>query len=166
MNDFIVTLNGQKREICVIDEGTVRVAGKEVYYEVSKISDYSYLLKVGNKVYEITTTPLSNESYGFLVDGHYFETTVRTRLQEKARELQTLREKENHHDVLKAPMPGMVLKLKKKPGDTVEIGESVVILEAMKMENDLRSPSSGTIREICVVEGTSVEKDTVLLTIE
>jgi biotin carboxyl carrier protein len=63
-------------------------------------------------------------------------------------------------------MPGMVLRLKKRVGDTVEMGESVVILEAMKMENDLRSPSSGIIKEVIVKEGVSVEKDSILLTIE
>ncbi|MGE5682959.1 MAG: acetyl-CoA carboxylase biotin carboxyl carrier protein subunit, partial [Bacillota bacterium] len=94
------------------------------------------------------------------------ETIVRTQLQEKANELQNIKNKQNHHDILRAPMPGMVLKLKKKVGDQVEIGESIVILEAMKMENDLRSPSSGVIKEVCVKEGNSVEKDCILLTIE
>jgi biotin carboxyl carrier protein len=166
MSEYFVTLNGKKREIKVLDSNKISFDGKEFDYSLLKISDYSYLLKIGNKVYDITTTQFNSEKYGFLVDGHYFETIVRTRLQEKANELQNIKNKQNHHDVLRAPMPGMVLRLKKKVGDTVEMGESVVILEAMKMENDLRSPSSGIIKEVIVKEGVSVEKDSILLTIE
>ena len=63
-------------------------------------------------------------------------------------------------------MPGMILKVKKQPGDEVIQGESVMILEAMKMENDLRAPVSGIIKSINVKEGIAVEKGTVLFTIE
>lgn len=165
MNEYIATINGKKRTVKLLDSQKIVFDNKEIEYSLSKISEYSYLLKIGNKVYDITTTALDSDKFGFLVDGHYFETVVRTSLQEQANELQNIRNKQNHHDFVKSPMPGMILKIKKKVGDQIEIGESVVILEAMKMENDLRSPSSGIIKEIFVKEGTSVEKDVVLLTI-
>jgi biotin carboxyl carrier protein len=63
-------------------------------------------------------------------------------------------------------MPGLILKLKKRIGDEVEAGEPVLILEAMKMENELRSPSRGKIREIFVKEGTAVEKGAALFIID
>jgi biotin carboxyl carrier protein len=72
----------------------------------------------------------------------------------------------NHHSEIKSPMPGLILKLKKKTGDEVEAGEPVLILEAMKMENELRSPSKGKIREILVKEGIAVEKGAVLFIID
>jgi len=165
MNEYIATVNGNKRVFKLLDTGKIVLNEKEIEYSLLKISDYSYLLKIGNKVYDITSTALSSEKFGFLVDGHYFETTVRTKLQEKAQELQSIKNKANHHDIIKSPMPGMILKIKKKVGDSIEMGESVVILEAMKMENDLHSPSSGIVKEILVKEGSSVEKDAVLLTI-
>lgn len=165
MSDYVVSLNGKKRNIKVIDDRKVRFDGKEVEYSLSQISEYSYLLKVGNRIFDITANPFSSEKNGFLVDGHYFETVVRTRLQEKAFELQSAAEKQKHHDLIKAPMPGLIIRIKKKIGDPVEMGESVVILEAMKMENDLRAQSTGIIKEIFVSEGVSVEKDTVLLSI-
>ncbi|MCU7490911.1 MAG: acetyl-CoA carboxylase biotin carboxyl carrier protein subunit [Ignavibacteria bacterium] len=165
MNEYVATVNGNKRVFKLLDSGKILFNEKEIEYSILKVSEYSYLLKLGNKVFDITTTALSREKFGFLVDGHYFETTIRTKLQEKAQELQNIKNKENHHDLIKSPMPGMILKIKKQVGDKIEMGESVVILEAMKMENDLHAPSSGIIKEIFVKEGSSVEKDTVLLTI-
>ena len=63
-------------------------------------------------------------------------------------------------------MPGLLLKMKKKEGDSIEMGESIGILEAMKMENDIISPASGIIKEIFKKEGASVEKDEIILKIE
>ncbi len=62
-------------------------------------------------------------------------------------------------------MPGLILKVTKKVGEQVELGDSVIILEAMKMENDLKSPASGIIENIFVTEGSAVEKGTLLLSI-
>ncbi|MFC2082111.1 biotin/lipoyl-containing protein, partial [Bacteroidota bacterium] len=83
-----------------------------------------------------------------------------------AKELLSNKKSARHHDIIKAPMPGLILKVKKNIGDDVEIGESVVILEAMKMENEIRSPVSGKIKEILVKEGISVEKDEIIISIE
>ncbi|MBE0570913.1 MAG: hypothetical protein IH618_05145 [Ignavibacteriaceae bacterium] len=66
---------------------------------------------------------------------------------------------------VKAPMPGLILRIKKNVGEKVEQGESVIILEAMKMENDLKAPASGIIESIFVTEGSAVEKGFNLFTI-
>jgi pyruvate carboxylase subunit B len=63
---------------------------------------------------------------------------------------------------LKAPMPGMIISFEKKVGDTVNQGETVVILEAMKMENALPSPAGGTVKAINYKSGDSVAKNDVL----
>ena len=66
---------------------------------------------------------------------------------------------------MKAPMPGMIIRYEKKVGDTVSAGDTVVILEAMKMENALQSPADGKIQAINFSEGDSVAKDAVLCVI-
>jgi oxaloacetate decarboxylase alpha subunit/pyruvate carboxylase subunit B len=63
---------------------------------------------------------------------------------------------------LTAPMPGMIVNYQKKVGDEVSEGETVVILEAMKMENALPSPASGTVKAINFSSGDSVQKNDVL----
>ena len=65
-----------------------------------------------------------------------------------------------------APMPGKVVKLLVKRGDRVAARQAVVVVEAMKMENELRSPKAGTVAEIKTAEGASVEAGTALIVIE
>ncbi|MGD9004507.1 MAG: acetyl-CoA carboxylase biotin carboxyl carrier protein subunit, partial [Desulfobacterales bacterium] len=66
---------------------------------------------------------------------------------------------------LTAPMPGMIVSYKKQEGDSVNEGETVVILEAMKMENALPSPASGTVKSLNFSSGDSVAKGDVLAVI-
>jgi len=63
---------------------------------------------------------------------------------------------------LEAPMPGMIVRVEKKAGEVVAAGESVVVLEAMKMENALPAPMAGTVQEVYVKAGDSVSKGDVL----
>jgi biotin carboxyl carrier protein len=58
--------------------------------------------------------------------------------------------------IVRAPLPGVIQKMMRKSGDTVEADEPVLVLEAMKMENEIKAPVAGTIAEIFVVEGGSV----------
>ncbi|HUT52695.1 MAG TPA: biotin/lipoyl-containing protein [bacterium] len=57
---------------------------------------------------------------------------------------------------VKAPMPGVILKIKVNEGDMVNAGDAVMVIEAMKMENDIKAPRSGTVKKIMVGQGDSV----------
>lgn len=65
---------------------------------------------------------------------------------------------EHGHVVIRSAMPGLVVRINAKVGDVVKRGEPVLILEAMKMENEVRAPADGTVQEIKVNERDSVEK--------
>jgi len=67
---------------------------------------------------------------------------------------------------LEAPMPGMIVRFEKQVGDGVKEGETVVVLEAMKMENALTAPAAGTIKKIYFESGDSVARGDVLCIIE
>lgn len=67
--------------------------------------------------------------------------------------------------VINAPLPGVVLDLKVKVGDVVKKGDTVIVLEAMKMENNIAAPSDGTISKISVEKGASVLEGTELIVI-
>lgn len=66
---------------------------------------------------------------------------------------------------VEAPMPGNILKVNVKVGDTVSEGQSLVVLEAMKMENDIVAPSAGTVASVNVSAGDSVNSGDVLVTL-
>jgi biotin carboxyl carrier protein len=65
-----------------------------------------------------------------------------------------------------APMPGKVVRLLVTQGDTVEAGQGLLVVEAMKMQNEIRSPKSGKIEKLCASEGQAVNAGDVLLWVE
>lgn len=166
MNDFLISVNSSKFDIKIIDENELNFDGGKIEYELLQVSDCSYLLKLNNKVFELTSEKISSDLFKILVEGNNYNITVRTALQEKAfKLLERSSSKQHHHTDVKAPMPGLILKIRKRVGDKVEQGESVIILEAMKMENDLKAPASGQIEKIFITEGSAVEKGTALFSI-
>jgi acetyl/propionyl-CoA carboxylase alpha subunit len=166
MSEFVVSVNDKKFAIRFTGKDCVIVNDKKYCVCLSKISDNSYLFHLGNKVFEITSNRIDSNRFGLMIDGWYYDTIVRTKLQESVNELQQIKSKAKHHSDVKAPMPGLILKIKKNIGDDVIIGEPILLLEAMKMENELRSPSSGRVKEIFFKEGQSVENGSIILTIE
>ena len=64
---------------------------------------------------------------------------------------------------VRAPMPGLVMRIEVQPGDHVKAGQGVVIIEAMKMENELKADAAGVVSKVLVEPGKAVEKGTVLV---
>jgi biotin carboxyl carrier protein len=73
---------------------------------------------------------------------------------------------QSEENVLTAPMPGTILQIKVQEGDTVEAGQPLVILEAMKMENVMTAPASGIVKEIPIQVGNIVTQGDILVLIE
>ncbi|MDZ7624037.1 MAG: biotin/lipoyl-containing protein [Ignavibacteriaceae bacterium] len=166
MNDFVVSVNSSKLNIKVLNDNELTVDDEKFNYELIPVCDHSFILKLNNKVFELTSEKLNSDLFKVLVQGYQSEVTVRTALQEKAfKLLESSASFHHHHMNVKAPMPGLILKIKKNVGEKVEQGESVIILEAMKMENDLKAPASGIIESIFITEGSAVEKGFNLFTI-
>lgn len=69
-------------------------------------------------------------------------------------------------NAITAPMPGIVVSLKVKVGDSVRLGQPLCILEAMKMENEITAPKAGVVKEIHVSEGSSVSQGQPIIVIE
>jgi biotin carboxyl carrier protein len=65
-----------------------------------------------------------------------------------------------------APMPGLIVRINVKEGDQVRAGQGLVVMEAMKMENELRAVAAGTVRRLAVAPGSAVEKGAMLLEME
>ncbi|GBD87875.1 glutaconyl-CoA decarboxylase subunit gamma [bacterium BMS3Abin03] len=167
MSEYVITVGSCKKKLNIINENEAEIDGKKITYEIQSLNCQTYLLRINNIFYEISTEKFNNEKFSILVKGKRFETVARTELQERAAKLieDALATSDTKTEV-KAPMPGIILKVKKHTGDKIAKGESVLILEAMKMENDLRAPASGKIKTIDVTEGTIVEKGTVLFSID
>lgn len=166
MNEFVVTINKRKILITFKEDNKAFIDDKEFIYSISKLNSNSHHIIINNEPYFITSEKKGNSEYTLTLNGHVIETRVLSALQEKAAGLIEAKTAKHSETSVKSPMPGMILKIKKKAGDEISQGDSVIILEAMKMENDIRSQVSGKIKEIKVKEGEAVEKSTILFSIE
>jgi biotin carboxyl carrier protein len=69
-------------------------------------------------------------------------------------------------DLIKAPMPGTILSIAVTPGETVQKGQVLLILEAMKMENEIVAPRAGTVAGIHISKGSSVKAGELLVSLD
>lgn len=166
MNDFIVSVNDKKLKIGFTKNDKLEINKSKYEYSLLHINSNTYLLKVGNESFLISLKTGENSKYSVTINGQVFETLVLTVLEDKASSLINAKAFKHSKVIVKAPMPGMIIKIKKKAGKKINPGESVLILEAMKMENDIRSPIAGTIENMKVNEGKTVEKGAELFIIK
>jgi biotin carboxyl carrier protein len=166
MSDYVVTIGNNKKNVKILSDSKIILNGITHDCEIIPMNGISSLIKVDNTIYQVSLEKHDNENFTVLINGKKINATLRTALQEKAAGLLENSSASHRTTEVKAPMPGMILKVMKSEGDIVEQGESVMILEAMKMENDLRSPVSGTIFQIYVQQGNPVEKGAKLFKVE
>lgn len=166
MNEFVVTINEKKISINFPD-GNEALINEEVFiYNLTKLNGSTYKFTIKNKSYLISALKNGSSGYNITLNGQVIETKVLSALQEKAANLMEAKHPGHSATILKSPMPGMIIKIRKEAGEEIEQGDSLLILEAMKMENDIRAPVSGRIKEIKIKEGQAVEKGIPLLIIE
>lgn len=167
MNEFNIYLNDQSEQVKVIDEDKIEINQKKFDYQLIELSNKKYLLKLNNKVFEIFHLNGSEQENIIMVNGKTLNLTIRTSLEEKAYKLISKSESDgNHKTIIKSPMPGLVLKIFKTPGETIKKGETVLILEAMKMENEIKAPIDGILFEVIAEQGKPIEKNKILFSIK
>ncbi|MFH5831243.1 acetyl-CoA carboxylase biotin carboxyl carrier protein subunit [Halalkalibaculum sp. DA384] len=125
-----------------------------------------YLLRVGTKLYKIDNVELDHHTVEFTLDGQWCRVVVRDEQDLLLDRLGFKTAAEIGKGQLNAPMPGKILELLAAEGDEVELGDPVAILEAMKMENELKAPVNGIVTSVAVNAGDSVEKNALILEIE
>lgn len=166
MNDFVSRINDKKFSISFDSDSKLSLNQKKYHYSIQKKSSSNYILTLNQKTYFCNVVENKDSFFEIVVNGRFARVISQSLIADKAEEL--IKSKSQSHSsamVVKAPMPGLILKIKKQDGNFVERGETVMLLEAMKMENEIRAPISGTIFLNFKNEGTTVEKNTVLFEI-
>lgn len=134
-------------------------------WDIRHISGHHYHVIRQNKSYrlELISMQEAEKKIIFKLNGNRYEVGLKDRydlLLEKLGMADLSAQKINQ---VKAPMPGLIFDIKVKEGQEVKKGDTLMILEAMKMENILKSPGDGLIKNIKVQKGDSVEKNQVLI---
>ncbi len=115
---------------------------------------------------EVVEADREAKTFTIKVNGELFSFTAKDRFDLLLEELGMDDALTNKVDDLKAPMPGLVLDVLVKAGDTVAEGDQLLILEAMKMENVLKATSEGLIKNINIQKGDNVQKNDVMIEFE
>lgn len=137
-----------------------------------KINGKEYIVEIGDIVDNIAKVAVNGEIY-------QVETEEKTKPEKKKVVVSPMSPKpivnnapstsntcKNIENALKAPLPGVIIEIKVTIGDEVNVGDTLVVLEAMKMANNLESEKSGKVAAILVNVGESVMEDTPLVVIE
>ncbi len=139
---------------------------KEKYdYDLRAVGNDRYFFRLNGKSFLVQIQHI-NDMYHVNIDGEVFDIRVED---ERMRTLRELVQKATHasgEQIIAAPIPGLITGIKIKEGDQISSGDSLLVLEAMKMENEIKSQFSGTVKKIMIEVGAAVEKDQKLLVIE
>ena len=151
--------------IHVNQEGIIVVDDEQVEVDFAPIgANGLYSLLVDNESFEALAEERDGVWY-VQMRGHLYEVDVadeRTQLINARAQMTT---PESGEIPIKAPMPGLIVSVEVEVGQEVEAGDALIILESMKMENDLKAPRAGRIERVNVAAGDSVDQNQVLVVI-
>jgi biotin carboxyl carrier protein len=140
-----------------------KLDGREIVLDFVPTQTGSGSLLIGGKSWQVRQRSVGGEP-GITVGRDHFDVNVRD-----PRSLRARRRSDSAADGIKkitAPMPGKVVRILRAVGDEVEAGQSVLVIEAMKMQNELKSPKKGVLRKIMAGEGSAVEAGQILAEVE
>jgi biotin carboxyl carrier protein len=161
---YKATINGKQFEITEADNKLL-VNGEAVDLNSTEVSDGYFHILLKNKSYraEVVKVDHSTKTFTFKINGRIYPVVLKNKfdlLLEKMGMSGNATSKVNN---IKAPMPGLIIDLRVKEGDQVNTGDTLIILEAMKMENSIKSPGQAQVKSVKVKKGESVEKGQTLI---
>jgi biotin carboxyl carrier protein len=166
MERYRITV-GDKIHEAIYDSKKIIIDGKESRFTTKEIENDLIDIHLENSIHRTYCSFKNNQTEAEVwVDNHLIKLKLEdvralllNRFQAKSANTQS-------EVIINAPMPGLVKKIEIAKDDTVKRGQGLVILEAMKMENEIKSPVDGRIKEIRIENNISVEKDQTLIIIE
>ncbi len=161
-----IDLNGYLRTLELGRAGERRqysLDGKRLEADALEVAPGVYSVLIEGKSFEVRVEPradASGEALRVLVGGREFSGEVRDPRRWR-RHHGAAAEAQGRQQVT-APMPGKIIRLLVQPGDAVEVKQGLIVVEAMKMQNEIRSPKTGTVERLMVAEGQTVNTGEIL----
>ncbi len=163
---YIVTLSNHEYTLEVLDEHHLLLDGQPIEVDFEAVgSQPAYSLLVDGRSYEALVYP-EEGAWQVLIEGRLYQALVEDEREKRLRATYGKAPDEKAEFHLKAPMPGLVIAVPVQNGQAVQKGDVLVILESMKMQNELRSPRAGTVTRLRVAPGDRVEKKETMMSVE
>lgn len=164
---YLVRIGGEQHEVLLDGEG-VHIDGEDVKAFAEQIDGTPVrLVTIGEEIHRVVVRPgASRGEYTLWLDGYRFDVEALDERTRAIRDLSGASSGPVGPAPLKAPMPGLIVRVNVQAGDAVQAGQGLVVMEAMKMENELRAAGPGKVKSVVVSPGTAVEKGTLLIEME
>ncbi|MFN2567873.1 MAG: biotin/lipoyl-containing protein [Gemmatimonadaceae bacterium] len=161
---YVVRVDGYDHEV-TIDGSTVRAGDLEANAHLIDLEGTPVrLVSIAGRVHRVLARRSQEPGrYTIELGGFRFDVEALDERTRAIRELAGAPARLAGPSTLAAPMPGLVVRVLVQPGDSVQPGQGVVVIEAMKMENELRAISAGVVRRVAVTPGSAVEKGALLV---
>lgn len=162
---YITTIDGKEFTVEILDDKHIRINDKILDVDFESVSGQPvYSLIIGGKSYEAYVSP-DEEKWEVLLRGRLYQAEVEDEREKRLRSAGGggLVEGGEYH--LKSPMPGLIVTIPVNEGQEVKKGQVLLILESMKMQNELKAPRDGTVSRIKIKPGESVEQKQTLLSL-
>jgi biotin carboxyl carrier protein len=162
---YITTIDGQEFTVEILDEKRISINDKILDVDFESVSGQPvYSLIIGGKSYEAYVSP-DDEKWEVLLRGRLYQAEVEDEREKRLRAAGSASAAEGGEFLLKAPMPGLVVAIPVEEGQPVTKGQVLLILESMKMQNELKAPRDGTVGRIRIRAGETVEQKQTLLSV-
>ena len=144
------------------------IDGKDFELDMVEEKSGTYHVLKNNQSYnvEILKADMTEKSFTVKVNDNVYRLSVKDKYDELLKSLGFENLNSGKVNEVKAPMPGLVIDIKVNVGEDVKKGDSLLVLEAMKMENIIKSPADGKVKKIAVSKSQAVEKNQVLVLFE
>ena len=178
MMKFIATMDGKRYEIGVRKDDVdpsqyeMEINGKSYSVDARRMPSQIVSLLMNGKSYDVDLERIAKRNdtldgrIHVRVRGRVLRFEILDERRIKMREAQGILLEVGGVASIDSPMPGKVIKILRKAGDEVKQGDGIIVVEAMKMENELKAPKAGKVKEIKVKEGEAVEAGARLALIE
>jgi biotin carboxyl carrier protein len=164
---YLVEVAGRTVEV-ELDGDRVRVDGVEVEAQLTELPGTPIsLLTLGDSVHRVAVTRGSSRGkYVLAIDGWRYDVGALDERTHAIRQLSAATAGPSGPAPLVAPMPGLIVRVNVEVGSVVQPGQGLIVMEAMKMENELRSASAGVVKAVRVKPGVAVERGATLVELE
>jgi biotin carboxyl carrier protein len=164
---YIVTIDGRRVTVDV-DPGSVSIDGRTVPAALRDVEGTPVrLVTIGDEVHRVVVRRREGRGHYVLwLDGVTYDVEALDERTRTIRDLTAAAAGPAGPAPLVAPMPGLIVRVSVAPGDVVAAGQGMVVMEAMKMENELRAAGAGTVKAVHAAPGVAVEKGAVLVELE
>ncbi|NEU10340.1 biotin/lipoyl-binding protein [Flavihumibacter sp. R14] len=165
---FKISVNSKYKFEIDTDKGRILADGAEIALDMKAGTGEHFHIIRENKSYraEVVTFSHAEKTCTIRVNGNDYHLDVKDQFDELLHRLGMDTLNKTKIAELKAPMPGMVLKVLVREGDVVKKGDNILVLEAMKMENIIKSPADVTIKVIKIKPSDKVEKNQIMILFE